>query len=259
MTSLRIPILRPGSTQPFPAVYRALKRPNGLLAAGADLSPTRLLEAYRRGIFPWYSADEPILWWSPDPRMVFATDAVHISTKLQRWLRDCSWTVRADTAFVDVMRACAKPRPQQPSTWISDDIIHAYATLHRLGHAHSVEVYEENTLVGGIYGVALGRMFFGESMFSGRSNGSKVALLALCRQLHQWQFPLLDAQVTSAHLKTLGAFEMPREQFVAIIENEVIKEGRVGAWCEPFGELKACDLRNGYSETRSTLAHSLRA
>ena len=198
MTLIRIPILHAGARDEFPAVETALDEPNGLLAAGGDLSPQRLLDAYRHGIFPWYSDDEPILWWSPDPRTVFATGHVHISTKLRRWLGHCNWMIRADTAFAEVMRACAAPRTTQPGTWITQEIFEAYTLLHRLGHAHSVEVYDGARLVGGIYGVAIGHMFFGESMFSAATNGSKVALIALCRMLHSWGFPLLDAQVASA-------------------------------------------------------------
>ena len=227
---IRIPILHAGLREAFPPIHSALDEPNGLLAAGGDLSQQRLLDAYRHGIFPWYSTGEPILWWSPDPRMVFATDKVHISTKLQRWLRASAWTIRADTAFVEVMRACAAPRAQQPGTWITPAMLDAYTTLHKLGHAHSMEVYDDTALVGGIYGVAVGRMFFGESMFSARTNGSKVALIALCRALHEWGFPLLDAQVASPHLATMGAFEVPRDRFVATVAARVAQPGIVGSW-----------------------------
>ena len=134
---IRIPILHAGSNEAFPNVESALDEPNGLLAAGGDLSPRRLLEAYRHGIFPWYSRGEPILWWSPDPRMVFETGRIHVSTKLRRFLRDCDWTIRADTAFADVMRACSAPRPKQPTTWITREMFEAYCALHALGHAHS--------------------------------------------------------------------------------------------------------------------------
>jgi leucyl/phenylalanyl-tRNA--protein transferase len=227
----RIPILAAGLLESFPPVERALREPDGLLAAGGDLSPQRLLEAYRHGIFPWYSEGEPILWWSPDPRTVFATAAVHESTRLRRWLKHCDWTIRADTAFTDVVRACAAPRATQGGTWITRAMLHAYETLHALGHAHSIEIIADGErLVGGIYGVAVGRMFFGESMFSRATNGSKVALMALCRGLHAWGFPLLDAQVASAHLTTLGAFEMPRAQFVAHVERASAEPGRIGSW-----------------------------
>jgi len=227
---IRIPILHPGSNEAFPNVEAALDEPNGLLAAGGDLSPRRLLEAYRHGIFPWYSRGEPILWWSPDPRMVFHTDQFHVSTKLRRFLRDCDWTIRADTAFADVMRACAAPRPKQPTTWITREMFEAYCTLHALGHAHSIEVYSDEELVGGIYGVAVGRMFFGESMFSARTNGSKVALLSLCRTLAAWDFPFIDAQVRSEHLVSLGAVEMSRAEFARNVERLAARPGFVGSW-----------------------------
>ena len=227
---IRIPILHPGANEAFPDVITALAEPNGLLAAGGDLSPWRLLDAYRHGIFPWYSHGEPILWWSPDPRMVFETNGIHVSTKLRRFLRNCDWTIRVDTAFADVMRACAAPRPRQPTTWITREMFDAYCELHRLGHAHSFEVYSDDELVGGIYGVAVGHMFFGESMFSARTNGSKVALLALCGALNAWGFPLLDAQVRSDHLVSLGAIEMSRTAFVHRVARQTGLPGRVDSW-----------------------------
>ncbi len=217
MNPVPIAILHAGITEPFPPVDTALDEPAGLVAAGGDLSSERLLDAYRHGIFPWYSHGQPILWWSPDPRTVFATDKIHISTRLHRWLRHCDWTLRADTAFVEVVRACAAPRATQAGTWITPEMLDAYARLHALGHAHSVEVYAGSALIGGIYGVALGHMFFGESMFSRITNGSKVALIALCRVLHDWGFPLLDAQVASPHLVSMGAFEIPRAEFVTSV------------------------------------------
>jgi len=214
---IRIPILQPGTRQAFPPAEFALDEPNGLLAAGGDLSPQRLLDAYRQGIFPWYSDGTPILWWSPDPRTVFATDRVHVPSRLRRWLRRCDWRIAADTDFSGVVRGCAAPRAGHDGTWITAAMRDAYVRLHELGHAHSVEVRADGELVGGIYGVAVGRMFFGESMFSRTSNASKVALLALCSALSRWHFPLLDAQVASPHLFTLGACEMPRREFLAQI------------------------------------------
>ena len=228
---IRIAILKPGGNDAFPPVSRALADPNGLLAAGGDLSPERLLDAYRQGIFPWFSPGEPILWWSPDPRMVFATDAMHTPRRFARWLKDCDWTLRADRDFANVMRACAAPRDDHGGTWITGAMHDAYNRLHRLGHAHSLEVYDtHDRLVGGIYGVAIGRMFFGESMFSGASGGSKVALLGLARVLRAWGWPLLDAQVSSAHLTTLGAREMPRGEFVAAIARLTAQPGEIGSW-----------------------------
>ena len=226
---IRIPILR-SAADAFPDPHGALDEPNGLLAAGGDLSIARLLDAYRRGIFPWFSAGEPILWWSPDPRMVFETGAMHVPRRLRRWLRQCTWTVTADRSFADVMHACAAPRDGQRGTWITAPMHHAYQRLHALGHAHSVEVRDGDALVGGVYGVAIGRMFFGESMFSRRDHASKVALLALADALARSGMPLLDAQVSSSHLQTLGAFEMPRNDFLARIAPLVAEPGREGSW-----------------------------
>jgi len=239
---IRIPILRGGSDEAFPDVATALAEPNGLLAAGGDLSPRRLLDAYRHGIFPWYSSGEPILWWSPDPRMVFETNRIHVSTKLRRFLRDCDWTIRADAAFAEVMCACAAPRPKQPTTWITREMFDAYCTLHALGHAHSFEAWSGDELVGGIYGVAIGRMFFGESMFSARTNGSKIALLALCRSLRDWEFPLLDAQVRSEHIASLGALEIPRAEFVRHVEMQTAKPELVGSWRDRIASIDIRDL-----------------
>ncbi|MCE7950815.1 MAG: leucyl/phenylalanyl-tRNA--protein transferase [Xanthomonadales bacterium PRO7] len=241
MSPVAIPILRAGMHEPFPSVETA--HANGLLAAGGDLSPERLLDAYRHGIFPWYSRGQPILWWSPDPRTVFATDRVHVSTRLQRWLRHCDWSIGADTDFPAVIRACARPRPRQPTTWITREMSAAYCALHELGHAHSIEVRNvEGRLVGGIYGIAIGRMFFGESMFSTQTNGSKVALIALCRVLHEWGFPLLDAQVESAHLTTMGASTMPRSAFVAQVADACAEPFPAGSWRESWQRLAARDL-----------------
>ncbi|MGB4860219.1 MAG: leucyl/phenylalanyl-tRNA--protein transferase [Dokdonella sp.] len=226
----RLTVLDPMSVDAFPSVDKALEYPNGLLAAGGDLSVERLLLAYRHGIFPWYSDGEPILWWSPDPRMVFRTDRVHVPRRLARSLRGCTWSVRADTSFRDVMRACAQPRPDQPTTWISDDMLHAYGELHNAGHAHSIEVFDGETLIGGVYGVAIGKVFFGESMFGTVSGASKVALLALCHTLDLWRWPLLDAQVQSDHLETLGAKSLSRVDFVSEIALLVDHTGRVGSW-----------------------------
>jgi len=239
---IRIPILRPGMHEEFPDPNTALDEPNGLLAAGGDLSPERLLDAYRRGIFPWYSDGEPILWWSPDPRMVFATERVHVAARLRRSLRGCEWTIRADTAFVDVVRACAAPRTQQRGTWITPNMLAAYQRLHALGSAHSIEVYDADRLIGGIYGVAVGHMFFGESMFSAMTNGSKVALIALCKTLHEWGFPLLDAQVASPHLQTLGAFEIPRRRFLDEVARLCAKLHPIGSWSERWPRMTASDL-----------------
>ncbi|HVT33884.1 MAG TPA: leucyl/phenylalanyl-tRNA--protein transferase [Rhodanobacteraceae bacterium] len=240
--AIRIPFLDPEKPDAFPPVGTALREPDGLLAGGGDLSPERLLAAYRRGIFPWYSRGQPILWWSPDPRTVFGTDRMHVPRRLARWLRTCEWTIRADTAFETVVHACAAPRPGQPGTWIDSAMRAAYLRLHALGHAHSVEAWDADTLVGGIYGVAIGRMFFGESMFSAADNGSKVALLALARALRGWDYPLLDAQVASPHLFTLGAIEIARGDFCARVGELARLAGVEGDWRAAFPPIEPSDL-----------------
>lgn len=228
---------------PFPPVSCALREPDGLLAAGGDLSPARLLDAYAHGIFPWYSEGQPILWWSPDPRMLLRSDGVHLSSRFRRSLRGSSWQARADTAFGAVIEACAStPRPGQRGTWITPAMRAAYVELHRLGYAHSVEVFDGDRLVGGVYGVAIGRMFFGESMFSIASGGSKVALATLAHRLRQWGWPLIDAQVENDHLRRLGAEAWPRERFIATIGGLCGQPGVPGRWTERFGWLPASEL-----------------
>jgi leucyl/phenylalanyl-tRNA--protein transferase len=227
---------------PFPSVESALSEPDGLLAAGGDLSTARLLAAYRLGIFPWYSRGQPILWWSPDPRTVFETDSMHVPRRLAQFLRTCAWTLSADTAFETVVRACAAPRAKQRGTWLDPAMRRAYQQLHALGHAHSVEAWDGDALVGGIYGVSIGRMFFGESMFSAADNGSKVALLALARALRGWGYPLLDAQVASPHLFTLGATEIGRADFSARIAALTAQDGVEGSWRAAFARLAPADL-----------------
>jgi leucyl/phenylalanyl-tRNA--protein transferase len=231
---------------PFPPASEALTEPDGLLALGGDLSPKRLLNAYRGGIFPWFSEGQPLLWWSPDPRMVFSTDEVRLSSRFRRSLRRSDWIVRADTAFDKVIAACAQmPRPGQDATWITPEMQGAYRQLHALGHAHSVEVFDGPVLVGGIYGIAIGRMFFGESMFSGASGGSKVAIAMLAATLHRWGWPLIDAQVHNPHLVFLGAQMLPRAAFLQRIAPLVEASGRVGGWTEAFGEHPASALAAG--------------
>ena len=202
-----------GSRDPFPEVERALAEPNGLLAAGADLSLPRLLEAYRNGIFPWFGHDQPILWWSPDPRMVLFPAELKVSRSLARTLRNARFEVRADTAFDAVIEGCRQPRRGESGTWITEEMAEAYGTLHRAGFAHSVETWLDGKLVGGLYGVALGRAFFGESMFARVSDASKVALVALARQLQHWGFGVIDCQMNTAHLASLGAREISRAEF----------------------------------------------
>jgi leucyl/phenylalanyl-tRNA--protein transferase len=220
-----------------------LREPNGLLAVGGDLTPERLLNAYRTGVFPWFSEGEPPLWWSPDPRTVFRTEHVAPSRRFRRGLRTCGWTLRSDTAFEAVIGACAGiTRPGQAGTWITDRMREAYIRLHRLGHAHSVEVWAENALVGGIYGVAIGRMFFGESMFSRCSGGSKVAISGLAHRLREWGWPLIDAQVENPHLLSIGAQLWPRGAFLDAIAALVSEAGVPGPWTNAFGEFPASDL-----------------
>ncbi|MEO8004739.1 MAG: leucyl/phenylalanyl-tRNA--protein transferase [Betaproteobacteria bacterium] len=198
---------------PFPPVERALFDPNGLLAAGGELSVARLLEAYRHGIFPWFSAGQPVLWWSPDPRMVLFPAELRVSRSLAKTLRNGGFEIRSDTAFREVIESCSQPRQEQPGTWITPAMIDAYGELHREGVAHSIETWRDGELVGGLYGIALGRAFFGESMFMRATDASKVALVALVRQLELWGFGLVDCQMNTAHLASLGAREIPRAEF----------------------------------------------
>jgi leucyl/phenylalanyl-tRNA--protein transferase len=215
----------------FPNPARALVEPNGLLAAGADLSVERLLAAYRLGIFPWYGPGEPILWWSPDPRMVLFPDRFRRSRSLAKRIRRRDYEILVDTDFEAVMRACAEPRRRQRGTWIVEDIVQAYLRLHRLGHAHSVETWQDGRLVGGLYGVAIGRIFYGESMFSRVADGSKLAFAHLVAQLRRWEFGLIDCQMETAHLASLGACPIPRDEFMARLENLINLPGIPGYWC----------------------------
>lgn len=240
--SLRLPWLGEDPRSPFPDPADALPHPNGLLAAGGDLSVTRLLAAYRRGIFPWYGPGEPILWWSPDPRCVFHTDRMHLARRLARSFGRMAWTVLANRDFAAVVDACAAPRPGSHGTWILREMREAYVDLHRAGYAHSIEVFDGAERVGGLYGVALGRMFFAESMYSARSGGSKAALFGLARRLHEWGWPLLDAQVPNAHLASLGARAMPRAQFMHALPGLVAADAAAGRWETRFGELPVAAL-----------------
>jgi leucyl/phenylalanyl-tRNA--protein transferase len=198
----------------FPPVENALRHPDGLLAAGGDLSPERLLAAYQQGIFPWYDQGQPLLWWSPDPRCVFQKGDLHLSRRMRRELRRSTAEVRFNTAFADVIRACATPRRYDRGTWITGDMIDAYERLHRAGWAHSIEVWQDGVLIGGLYGLIIGRVVFGESMFSQRSNASKIALLTLDRRLSDGTFGIIDCQVRSSHLLSMGAAAIPRSSFV---------------------------------------------
>ncbi|MES1998778.1 MAG: leucyl/phenylalanyl-tRNA--protein transferase [Pseudomonadota bacterium] len=211
--------LAPG--QDFPPLAQALSDPAGLLAAGGDLSPARLIAAYRQGIFPWYNAGDPILWWSPDPRMVLLPDELRVPRSLAKLMRRQPYEIRVDSAFRAVMTACAQPRAGQAGTWINADIIDAYTQLHTLGVAHSVEAWQDGVLVGGLYGIALGRAFYGESMFARAPDASKIAFVHLVRQLQRWQFGMIDCQMNTAHLARFGAREIPRADFIARLESLV--------------------------------------
>ena len=218
-----------GPDDPFPPVEHALDETSGapgLLAASAELDARRLLAAYRRGIFPWYSDGQPVLWWSPDPRMVLVPKEFKVSASLRKTLkkvlRDPAWEVRVDAGFSDVMRACAgTPRRDQHGTWITDEVIAAYGALHRAGLAHSVETWIDGERVGGLYGVSLGRMFFGESMFARRTDASKVALAALVGHLRRHGIEMIDCQQNTSHLASLGGREIARGAFVAHVRRAV--------------------------------------
>ena len=217
-------------TDPFPPVETALKEPNGLLCAGADLSVERLLAAYRRGIFPWYSGEEPILWWSPDPRMVLFCDELKIPRSLAKSMRNKSYRVTVDDCFEQVVLNCSKPRKEGPGTWLGKDMRKAYLALHRAGYAHSFETWRGNALVGGLYGVAIGRMFYGESMFSRATDASKVALVALVSDLRAHGFSMIDCQQRTPLLASLGARETPRRQFLRRMADLVDCPEGPGPW-----------------------------
>lgn len=206
----------------FPPLEMALAEPNGLLAAGADLSPKRLLIAYRQGIFPWFNQGEPILWWSPDPRMILFPNELKISRSLKKTLKKGGYEIRIDSAFNQVMQACAAPRDGQTGTWIHPEMIAAYTALHKMGIAHSVETWIDGELMGGLYGIAQGKMFFGESMFSRASDTSKIAFVYLIKQLQQWNFGMVDCQMKTAHLASFGAREIPRKEFILKL-NKLVK------------------------------------
>jgi len=216
-----IPWLEPDNVD-FPPTDSALADPNGLLAVGGDLNPQRLIAAYRLGIFPWFSNDEPILWWSPNPRAVLFPEKIHISKSLKKTLRQQVFTVSADRQFHEVMQHCATiPRLGQDGTWISNDMLEAYQQLHRMGIAHSLEVWHQGKLVGGLYGLAIGGVFFGESMFSLKTDASKVAFVYLATQLQHWGFAVIDCQVTNDHLLSLGAQEIDRSLFNRLLSSNI--------------------------------------
>lgn len=208
---------------------QALREPPGLLAAGGDLSPARLLAAYERGVFPWYSAQQPILWWSPDPRMVLYPEEFKCSRSLRKTLRNGPYTTRVDHAFGDTIRACAAPRRTGPDTWLNRDMIASYERLHELGFGHSIETYEAGRLAGGLYGIQLGGVFFGESMFSRGRDASKVALARLIEECHARDIRLIDCQVASSHLASLGAREVSRSHFAALL-HRYARRTPSGSW-----------------------------
>jgi leucyl/phenylalanyl-tRNA--protein transferase len=212
----------------FPPVERAVK--SGLLAVGGDLGPERLLAAYQEGIFPWYSDGEPILWWAPDPRFVLFPRELRVSRSMRQFMKGQELRITFDRAFGAVIDACQKPRPGQEGTWITAQMRDAYCRLHDLGYAHSVEVWLSETLAGGLYGVSLGRCFFGESMFSRRANASKAALITLIGRLEERGFGLIDCQVETAHLESLGARPIPRREFSALLEEALRHETLRGDW-----------------------------
>jgi len=215
---------------PFPAPEKALKEPSGLLCAGADLSVPRLLEAYRHGIFPWYSGGEPILWWSPDPRMVLFCEELKVARSLAKSLRNKDYRVTVDSCFEEVIANCSKPRKDGAGTWLGKDMRNAYLALHRAGHAHSFETWQAGRLAGGLYGVAIGRMFYGESMFSRATDASKVALVALVEELRRRGIPLIDCQQRTPLLASMGAREIPRRQFLRRVAALVNYPEQPGKW-----------------------------
>jgi leucyl/phenylalanyl-tRNA--protein transferase len=237
-----LPRLGADPAAPFPPVSTALDAPNGLLAWGGDLHPQRLLAAYRAGIFPWYSEGQPVLWWSPAPRCVIFPAEVHLSRRTRRRYNSGRYRLTADQAFDRVLAACAEPRGrdgrQDHGTWITPAMQEAYGRLHRLGHAHSIEVWQDDALCGGIYGLAIGAVFFGESMFSRGTDASKIALVALCRLLAAWEFGLLDCQVGNPHLFRMGAVEIGRKAFQRCLAALLDEPRQPGSWRDraPFAE-----------------------
>ena len=214
----------------FPPLEDALVEPNGLLAAGGDLSPERMIQAYRSGIFPWFNENEPILWWSPDPRMVLFPTELKVSRSLHKILKKGDYEIRFDSAFSEVIHSCAAPRKGQVGTWIHPDMISAYTTLHEMGLAHSVETWIDGKLKGGLYGISQGKVFFGESMFSQIDNASKISFVHLVRQLQKWNYSMIDCQMKTAHLASFGAREIPRKEFSHILKESVSHQHQIEKW-----------------------------
>jgi leucyl/phenylalanyl-tRNA---protein transferase len=242
MSSSRVVWLSPTDPpEAFPDIGSALCEPDGLLAAGGDLSNARLLHAYRSGIFPWFDEGQPILWWSPNPRCVLRPREFQTSSRMRRTIRSSSAEITINRSFSDVIRSCSGPRRSEQGTWITADMIEAYKTLHEDGWAHSIEVREDDTLVGGLYGLAIGQMFFGESMFSLSPNASKLAMLALTEILDNNAFEMIDCQVISQHLLTLGAVAIPRQEFASHLQSSCPALTRFADW--PASPLYVSDLR----------------
>lgn len=233
MQNVPLSRLRPEDPpEAFPDPARALREPDGLLAVGGDLSPERLIYGYRHGIFPWYDAGLPILWWSPDPRAIIRPATLHISRSLHRRIRKGGYAIRFDTAFTQVMEGCAGPRPQYPEggTWINAEMKEAYRRLHDLGHAHSAEMWLDGALVGGLYGVAVGRVFFGESMFSCVTDASKIVLATLMQHLGRWGYAFMDCQMQTEHLKSMGGVPVSRAEFLALLATLCAEAVHSDAW-----------------------------
>ena len=218
------------SNEQFPPVNLALDDPNGLLALGGCLSSERLINAYKNGIFPWFNADDPILWWSPNPRLVLKPTEIKISRSLAKTIRKQRFHFSFDTAFKKVINGCAAPRDYEADTWITDEMMDAYVQLHEIGIAHSAEAWLDDELVGGLYGVAIGQVFFGESMFHTQTDASKVVFAQLLQQLDEWGYKLVDCQVYSPHLVTLGAYEIKREKFIALLNEYCDSAPNKKAW-----------------------------
>jgi leucyl/phenylalanyl-tRNA--protein transferase len=228
---MQLTILDPNNPeQNFPALNRALIEPDGLLAIGGCLSKNRLLNAYRHGIFPWFNPEDPILWWSPNPRLVLFPDKLYISRSLRKTIRKQIFTVTIDQAFDKVIAACAKPRKEGAGTWITKEINEAYNELHQLGIAHSAEAWLNDELVGGLYGVTLGRVFFGESMFHTKTDASKVVFASLVEQLKSWNYQLIDCQMHTPHLESLGAQEIDRNYFATLLDKYCDTPANQAAW-----------------------------
>lgn len=219
--------------QPFPPLHKALTEPNGLIAVGGCLSSQRLLNAYKLGVFPWYNPGEPILWWAPDPRLVIFPDQIRVSRSLRKTLRKGIFNFTVDQAFEAVVTACAQSRSNESGTWISKDIHQAYTALYKLGIAHSAEVWQDDKLVGGLYGVTLGQVFFGESMFHTVTDASKAAFVNLAELLAAWDFKLIDCQVHTSHLESLGAIEIKRDHFSSLLQKYCDSQAKSDAWQIP--------------------------